>query len=94
MSFLKKVFGGGEGGGGDDKPLAEADYKGCHIEVTPQKDGGQYRLCGRITKEIGGETKAHTLIRADLFQSLDDVSDATIRKAQQVIDEQGEALFK
>ena len=94
MSFLKKLFGGGEGGGGDDKPLAEADYKGCHIEVTPQKDGGQYRLCGRITKEIGGETKSHTLIRADLFPSRDEAVTHTFRKAKLVISEQGDGLFR
>lgn len=94
MSFLKKLFGGGDGGsGGGSGPVAEADHEGFHIVVTPQKDGGQYRLCGVISKEIGGETKEHTLIRADLFTGIDDCTEATIRKAKQVIDEQGDKLF-
>lgn len=94
MSFLKKLFGGG-GSENDAPSVAEAlEYKGFQIAATPQKDGGQYRLCGTISKDVDGEHKEHKLIRADLFPSADDCSEVTIRKAKQVIDEQGDKLFR
>lgn len=93
MSFLKKLFGVGGDTGGPSAPAGEAEYEGFHIAATPQKEGGQFRLHGTISKEIGGETKTHTLIRADLFPSADAASEAMIRKAKQVIDEQGDGIF-
>jgi hypothetical protein len=91
MSFLKRLFGGGPKKPAE--PLATTEYQGFQIQITPQKEGGQYRLCGLISKEINGETKTHKLVRADMFSSLDEVKDFTLRKAKQVIDEQGEGLF-
>ncbi|MEM6616713.1 MAG: HlyU family transcriptional regulator [Pseudomonadota bacterium] len=92
MSFLKKLFGGG-GDSGGGKPAAETTYEGFAITAIPQSDSGQFRLSGTITKEVNGEMKEHRLIRADLFPSADECAEATIRKAKQVIDEQGEKLF-
>ena len=46
-----------------------------------------------ITREIDGEIKSHRFIRADRFPSLDDATETTIRKAKQVIDEQGDRIF-
>ena len=91
MSFLKKIFGGGNGAA--PAPPAEVEYEGFLITADPQKDNGQYRLSGTIAKEIDGERKEHRLIRADLFQSADEAAEATLHKAKQVIDEQGERLF-
>lgn len=94
MSFLKKLFGGGsDGAGGGSGATAEAEHEGFHIAASPQKEGGQYRLHGIISKEIDGEVKEHLLIRADLFASIDDATEATVRKAKQVIDEQGDRLL-
>jgi len=91
MSFLKRLFGGGKKP--TPAPLETTEYQGFQIEVTPQAEGGQYRLCGLISKQVDGEAKSHRLIRADMFSSLEEVKDATLRKARQVIDEQGEGLF-
>lgn len=91
MSFLKKLFGGG--GDGGETPAEVIEYNGYSIVATPQKDGGQFRLCGEITKEIDGEVKTHTLIRADIFPGEDSCKEATVRKAKQVIDEQGDHIF-
>ncbi len=89
MSLLKRLFGGGT------KAQAEpaVEHEGFQITVTPQPEGGQFRLCGIISKEIDGETRQHKLIRADMFPSLEDAKEATLRKAKQVIDEQGDGLF-
>lgn len=95
MSFWSKLFGGGGSNSedGPQKPVSETEHEGFKISVTPQKEGGQLRLCGIISKIIDGEEKTHHLIRADLFTSQEDCVDATIRKAKQVIKEQGDSMF-
>ncbi|MBL1404652.1 MAG: hypothetical protein COC17_00345 [Hyphomicrobiales bacterium] len=91
MSFLKKLFGGGSR---ETKVTIEPiEYKNCFIVPTPMRDGGQFRICGKITKVINGENKEHTLIRADTLPSLEQANEMTIRKAKQVIDEQGNRIF-
>ena len=93
MSFWKKLFGGG-GAAASEEPAGEpVDHKGFTIRATPFTESGQYQTCGVITKEIDGEVKEHRFIRADRFASKDDAVDVTLRKARQVIDEQGERIF-
>ena len=89
MSFLKKLF----GGGGPSEPEGET-YNGYRIIPTLQKESDGYRISARIEKEVDGETKVHNMIRADTIASHDDATAATIAKARQVIDEQGDALFR
>ncbi len=91
MSFLKRLLGGGSTQ--DTAPAEAIEHEGYLIQITPKNEGGQFRLCGVISKEIGGETKTHRLIRADMFNSVNEANDATLRKAKQVIAEQGEQLF-
>ena len=93
MSFFKKLFGGGESGVKLGKPSSSVDYNGYKITPAPMKDGQQYRLAGTITKEIDGVQKSHMLIRADTFPSEESAEAATLRKAQYVIDEQGDGIF-
>ncbi len=92
MSFLKRLFGGGApDDSGDSASIAEAvEHEGYLIKATPQKEGAQYRLCALIAKDVAGETKEHRLIRADLFSSVDEANEAAMRKARQVIKEQGD----
>ena len=91
MSFFKKLFGIGSGGCAvAEEPVIHEGYR---IVAAPMKEGGQYRLAGVIAKEINGEEKIHQLIRADVFSSRDEAVDFTIRKAKQVIAEQGDKLF-
>lgn len=93
MSFLKRLFGGGAPDSTQAKVAAESTHKGCTIKAMPQPEGGQFRLQGVIEKDMDGTTKTHKLIRADLFSSVEDATDATIRKARQLIDEQGDRIF-
>ncbi len=95
MSFLKRIFGGGTAATEPSAPrvAAEETYEGFAIAATPMAEGGQYRLAATITKEIGGETKTHRLIRADLFASEEEAARFALIKARQVVDEQGERLF-
>ena len=98
MSFFKRLFGGGGDGAGNDngggKPGESVEHEGFTITPAPMKEGGQYRLAGTITMDVDGETKTHKLIRADLFTSADEANEACIRKAKQVIKEQGAGIFR
>ena len=90
MSFLKKLFGGGSKA---KSAPASLSYKGFEIVAMPKAEGGQFRLAGKITKEIDGTLNEHMLIRADVFSSLEEAERATESKAKHLIDEQGEAIF-
>ena len=93
MSFLKKLFGGGDSAKPGSEPVEEISYKGFHIATTPMDEGGQYRVCALISKEVDGEMKTHKLIRADLCPTANEASTIALRKAQQMIDEQGMRLL-
>ena len=89
MSLFSKLFGGGGG-----KPAKEPEtYKDFRIFPEPQSGAGGFRIAARIEKEVGGETKTHHLLRADTVQSAEEAETFSIRKAKQVIDEQGERIF-
>jgi hypothetical protein len=97
MSFLKSLFGLGgskEGSGGPAAAVKEAEHKGFIIRATPYKDGGQYQTAGTISKEIEGEMKEYKFVRADRFATLEEAADLSLSKGRQIIDEQGERMFK
>lgn len=92
MSFFAKLFGRGKAE--PKKTAAEpVSHEGYEIIADPKAEGQQFRLSGLVTREIDGERKEHLLIRADLFSSRDEACEATIRKAKQVIKEQGDGIF-
>jgi hypothetical protein len=93
MSFLKKLFGGSGKASAPAKPVEEVEYKGFQIATTPIDEGGQFRVCALISKEVDGETKTHKLIRADMCASAEEASTIAVRKAQQMIDEQGTRIL-
>ncbi|MEJ6393942.1 HlyU family transcriptional regulator [Gymnodinialimonas sp. 2305UL16-5] len=88
MSIFSKLFGGGA------KPEAQAEeYDGFRIFAEPMADGGGHRVCARIEKDVDGEIKTHTMIRADVCQSADEARNTSILKAKLLIDQQGSAIF-
>ncbi|MCA9680472.1 MAG: transcriptional activator HlyU [Myxococcales bacterium] len=89
MSLFSKLFGGG---GAASAPEPET-YEGFRIFPEPIKESGGFRLGARIEKEVGGETRVHQLIRADVFQSEDEAMKFSVSKAKQMIDQMGEGLF-
>ena len=96
MSFFKKLFGGGgesaeaQGGGA----LGEESYKGFVIKAIEMRAGSEYQLAGVIEKEIEGELRSYQFVRADRFGSKDDLITLAIAKGRQIIDEQGDSLFR
>lgn len=92
MSFLKKLF-----GGGTDAPSEKAKtetYKEYRITPTPISEGGQYRISAHIEKDFDGETRSHTLIRAETLPGLEAAQTASLNKARQAIDSLGDGIFK
>ena len=98
MSFLKKLFGLGGGGEAesapDGKAVRQIEHKGFTIAATPFKQDGQFQTCGVVSKEIDGVVKEHRFIRADRFAGIDDAAEVAIRKGQQIVDEQGDSVFR
>ncbi len=93
MSFWKRLFGGSDGQAETPAAGRSIEHKGFSIRATPFKQDGQYQCCGVVSKEIHGKVAEHRFIRADRFASLDDAVDISLRKGQQLVDEQGERVF-
>ena len=93
MDSIRNMF----GGGATSKPPQAANepdsYKDYLIYAEPMSEGGQWRLAGRIVKGEGDAAREHKFIRADIFASREEVEAMTLRKARQIIDEQGDRLF-
>lgn len=92
MSFWKSLFGGASGG--QVRSPKREDYNGYSIESAPVLEGGQYQLAGRITKTIDGVVKEHNFMRADRFSSYEDAESFVFVKARQIIDQNGDRLFR
>lgn len=93
LGSLKSLF----GGGGTTESGASADpveYDGFQIQPAPDRRDGGWNTAGLITKTIDGELKEHRFIRVDTHSSLDDAISFSVTKAQQIIDEQGDNLFR
>jgi len=88
MSLLSRLFGKSE-----PKAPEAILHKDYRIYPQPVKEGGVYRIAARIEKDIEGQTKTHTLIRADTRNSEDEAHEATVDKAKQAIDQLGDTIF-
>ena len=85
-----RLFGGPAGEAGGEA----IEYEGYRIRATPYRRNGQYQTCGVIEKTIGGEVKEHRFVRAELHPSRAAAIEFSIAKARQVIDEQGDRMFR
>lgn len=94
LSNILSMFAGGSKGETPAAPAAEPQAHGdCLIHATPIREGNQFRLAGRIEKDVDGELLVRNFVRADVFTSMDDALECTFRKARQIIDQNGAALF-
>lgn len=96
MSFWKNLFDGGSSNAepAGDKVLGEEGYKGFLIKAIEMKAGSELQLAGTIEKDIGGELKTYRFVRADRMTSRDDLIALALSKGRQIIDEQGEGIFR
>ena len=94
MSFWKNLFGGGGTGASEPEAATGEDYKGFTIRPTPMSVGSEYQLAGVIEKVVDGETKSYKFVRADRMSSRDEATSFALAKGRQIIDEQGDGVFK
>lgn len=97
MSFFKSLFGWNKSGPDAEAAPTEGatlEHKGFLITAAPFRNEGQFQTAGRITKEVGGEMKEHKFIRADRHASHEDAVTFSLSKGRQIVDEQGERLFR
>jgi hypothetical protein len=93
MPFWSRLFGGKPAEAPAGASSSE-EHKGFRITPKPIREGGQFRVAARIEKEVGGVVRTHELVRSDTLSSLDDATALSVAKARQMIDEQGEGLFR
>jgi hypothetical protein len=87
MAFWSKWF-----ASSSDAPsgaVKTLEYKGYLIEAKPYKDGGQWQLAGRISKD----GKVHDFVRADKFSSQEEAADIAVSKGQLIVDQSGDRIF-
>jgi hypothetical protein len=94
MSFWKSLFGGGGGSAKEEAQAPGEEYKGFTIRPTPMSAGSEYQLAGVIEKTVDGELKSYTFVRADRMSSRDEAVSFALAKGRQIIDEQGEGVFR
>lgn len=96
MSFWKSLFGGGKpvAAAGEPQTVGEESYKGHTIRGLIMQNGSEFQLAGLIEKEIDGETKSYRFVRADRFSSKDDMAAFALTKGRQIIDEQGDTIYR
>ncbi len=87
MAFWSKWFSSSEKT--DTSPGKSLEYKGFVIEARPYKDGAQWQLAGRISKD----GRVHEFVRADKFSSQDEAADCAMSKGQLIVDQSGDRIF-
>ncbi|MTI43647.1 hypothetical protein JM93_02873 [Roseibium hamelinense] len=99
--MIGKLIRGLFAGGGDAAPAKPAskempavNHEGFVIVPEPRQINGQWQVAGRIEKPAGDETKTHIFIRADTLSSADEAASHMVRKAQMMIDQQGDGIFE
>ena len=89
-----KLFGGGGSGAAPASEAGEpVEHDGYTIVPEPIREGGQYRTAGLIRREIDGQVREARFIRADNSGERDVAIEHSVRKAKQIIAEQGVRLF-
>ncbi len=90
-SFFSRLFGLGDGGveaeGSASSAGRSQDYKGFEIIARPISEGGQWRVAGAIVATVDGDLIERPFIRADLCTAEDEAIEVSLRKAQQIIDQ-------
>lgn len=96
LDELRRLFGGGPAA--TERPpdrAAAVEYKGFRIVPTPRRQaGGAFFTVGIIEKDFPDGTRTHEFIRADTHATEEDARDFAVTKAKQIIDSEGERIFR
>lgn len=91
--FVKRLFSGKDSSSKEPKVVSSASYNDFEIRAAPVKDSNGWRVTGTVVKEIDGVLKEHYFVRADSCPDAESAAALTLRKARQLIDEQGDRIF-
>ena len=89
-NFFRKLVGSSS----EEAPAEAVEYQGYSIRPAPKSQGGQFLTAGIISKEFPEGRREQSFIRADTHASREDACAHAISKAQQIINEQGDKLFR
>lgn len=96
-SFLARIFsifgGSRSATAGAAGHESRETYRDLDLVAQPMREGNQYRVAGRIEKKDGDRILVRHFIRADIFSSEREATEFTLRKAKQIVDQQGASLF-
>lgn len=94
-SLLSKLASMFSGSGSAKQAAAEPPvrFRDFDIIAAPFKDGNHWRLAGIIRSADPDDTREHHFIRSDVFSNADDAKTFAIRKAQLIIEQNGERIL-
>lgn len=93
MGLFSNFFGRGEAKEAPAKAETATEHEGYLIHPAPRRQGSSWLIAATITKAFPDGEKQHEFIRADTYTDRDDAVAACIRKAKQIIAEQGDNMF-
>lgn len=91
--LLRALFGSPSSETTPSTTVDPIEHEGFLIYPEPQREGGQYRVAGRICKSIGGELKSHHFIRSDLCGSPEQANELMVEKAKNFIRHVQDEMF-
>ena len=94
MNALRNLFRGGDANGEVTPAASAVEYQGYRITPVPQRQASGWNTAGVITKTFEDGVKEHRFVRVDTHTSRDDAVAFSIVKAQQMIDQQGDRIFR
>lgn len=81
-------------GSAEEASVQPVEYKGYRIHPAPYLHNSTYQTAGTIEKDTPEGVKRHKFVRADTYDNRDDAVAFTLTKAKQLIDQQGDGMFR
>ncbi|OEF11115.1 HlyU family transcriptional regulator [Aliivibrio logei] len=92
MGLFSRIF--GSSSSKKEPTITPIEYHSFLIYPNSEPDNEQFRIAGKITKEINGEIKEHRFIRSDVISSKTNADELMERKSKMLIDQMGDSIFK
>jgi hypothetical protein len=92
--WLGRLVGRGPAEGGPAEEGEAVVYRDFTIIPKPIRQGGQFLTAGTIAKDFSDGRREHRFVRADTHSSEEEAKKLMVQKAQRLIDEVGDGLFK
>ncbi|QRM30101.1 HlyU family transcriptional regulator [Microvirga sp. VF16] len=89
-----RLAGGGNAGEREELAAEAVEYKGFRIRPAPYSSKGGFQTAGVIEKDFETGMKEHRFVRAETHPSKDEAAMFAVTKGKQIIDEQGDRIFR